>query len=89
MCHQMSAESLHEFVTELRVLARNCEFGNLEREQIATQLVVGCFNSDAKKQLLQKVELDLDAFVSLVHSVESCEHDMSLLDAATRSVSVH
>ncbi len=73
MHHQTSTELVHEFITELRVLAHDCEFGNLEKEQIATQLVVGCSNSDTKKQLLQKVELDLDAFVSLVHSVESSE----------------
>ncbi len=86
---QSAGETVHEYVTELRMLVRDCEFSMLKKEQIATQLVVGCLNCDAKKQLLQKAELDLDAFVSLVHLVESSEHDMSLLDAATRSVSVH
>ncbi len=46
---QTSGESVHDYVMELRVLARDCEFGMMEKELIATQLVVGCCNSDAKK----------------------------------------
>ncbi len=52
--------------------------------------MVGCFNSDAKKQLLQKAQLELDEFVALVHTVESSEQDLCLLqNTNTSSASVH
>ncbi len=51
---QSAGGTIHEYVTELRMLARDCEFGALEKEEIATQLVVGCLNSDAKKTITAK-----------------------------------
>ncbi len=76
---QHAGEMVHEFVTELRILAKDCAFGSMDKEMIATQLAVGCYNSDAKKQLLQKDNIDLDQYVTLVHSVEMSESEFSVL----------
>ncbi len=54
----------------------------MEKELIATQLVVGCCNVDTKKQLLQRAQVDLDAFVALVHAVETAEWNLSALQMA-------
>ncbi len=83
---QSAGETVHEFVTELWVLVRDCEFGALEKELIATQLAVGCFNTDAKKQLLQKADIELEAYVALVHAVETSESNLSALQVSS---SVH
>ncbi len=85
MQFQVSDEMVQEYVMELWMLARDCKLGTMEKEIIATQLVVGCFNADAKEQLLQKPQIDLDAFIALIHSVECSESDLSVLQGSVLS----
>lgn len=74
---QGSHESVADYLTDLRALSVDCRFGAQENEQLATQLAIGCYNADAKKELLRKKELDLDEFVTLVEAIESASTDLS------------
>ncbi len=59
----------------------------MEKELIAMEPVVGCCNVDARKQLLQRAQVDLDAFMALVHAVETAECDLSALQTASSKLS--
>ncbi len=55
------------------IFAHDCEFRTMEKELIAMQLVFGSCNANPKKQLLQRAQADLDAFVPVVHAVGAAE----------------
>ena len=85
--HKQNAhETISDYLTELRGLVVDCRYGAQENEQLATQIAIGCYNPDAQKQLLQRRELNLDEFVTLVQSVESATSDLSELSSSGAKV---
>ena len=58
--HQRSGESVDQYVTDLKALARNCEFRDLEEDLIKDQLVLGINSERVKERLLRENDLSLE-----------------------------
>ena len=50
---QDKVEQIDRYVTNLRLSAKNCSFGNLENELIRDRIVYGVNSDDVKQQLLR------------------------------------
>jgi hypothetical protein len=64
---QQPNESIDEFVTALRALSKNCEYGTITEELIRDRIVVGVNNTAVRAQLLQKPDL------TLAKALETCK----------------
>ena len=60
--HRWYQETLNasDYVTKIKGLANNCEFGDLRVSLARDQLVFGINNNDVRKHILQKGELTLE-----------------------------
>ena len=67
---QGSEESIDDFITALRTLARECKFGQLEDEAIRDQLVEGTNEMRVQERLLAEKDLKLDKAILIARSVE-------------------
>ena len=67
---QGSEESIDDFITALRTLARECKFGQLEDEAIRDQLVEGTNEMRVQERLLGEKDLKLDKAIRIARSVE-------------------
>ena len=67
---QGSQESIDDFITTLRTLARECKFGQLEDEAIRDQLVEGTNEMRVQERLLAEKDLKLDKAIQIARSVE-------------------
>ena len=63
---QKEDESVESFVTDLKFLAKSCEFQNLEESMVLTHLICGLRDSSLKASLLQEKNL------TLAKAVEMC-----------------
>ena len=62
---QASGETIDQYVTELRLIAKNCKFGNLENELIRDRIVCGTVSDDVRQRLLRVEDLTLDKALSI------------------------
>ncbi len=62
---QRNDETADQYVTELKLLAKNCEFGILESELIRDRVVYGIMSERVKERLLREQDLTLDRALEL------------------------
>ena len=62
---QGATEGIDAYVTELRKLARNCEFGELHDSIIRDRIVSGIRNNEVRKRLLREKDLNLERAVEM------------------------
>ena len=75
---QSTAESADHFITDLKLLSLDCEYGALRDEMIRDRLVVGVHSEEMKEKLLQESDLTLDTAV-IVKAIEgSKQHGKSI-----------
>ena len=55
---QGATEGINAYVTELRKLVRNCEFGELHDSMIYDRIVCGIRNNEVRKRLLREKDLN-------------------------------
>jgi len=67
-CVQGRQENIDQYMTELRLIAKNCSFGDLEEQLIRDQLVCGTYSKEVRQRLLRVEELSLDKAVSICHA---------------------
>ena len=69
--HMQSAnETIDAYVTELRLQAKNCEFGALCNELIRDRIVVGIRDDAVRSRLLREAELDLQKAIDIRRAAE-------------------
>ena len=66
---QGATEGIDVYVTELRKLARNCEFGELHDSIIRDRIVCGIRSNEVRKRLLREKDLSL----AMERAVEMCK----------------
>ncbi|KAL9977219.1 hypothetical protein ACROYT_G014598 [Oculina patagonica] len=71
---QGATEGIDAYVTELRKLARNCEFGELHDSIIRDRIVCGIRSIEVRKRLLREKDLNLDRAVEMCKSSEITEN---------------
>ena len=79
---QEENETLEQYVTSLRQMAKNCHFGPMEDRLIRDRIVAGISSDDLRRKLLEEVDLDLGK------CIEICKiHDSTLAQVKTMSTS--
>ncbi len=64
-------ESVDEYLTRLRSMATDCQFGDLRNDNIKLQLIEGCANERAQKELLAMEDPDLDRVLNFMQANET------------------
>ncbi len=75
---QGRSESINSFVTDLKNIARKCEFGDLGRDLIKDRIVCG-IQSDAVRKILRETGLTLEKALSICNSSELSEQQVKNL----------
>ncbi|KAH0807217.1 hypothetical protein GEV33_015568 [Tenebrio molitor] len=73
------AESVDEYVTQLKQLSENCEFGTLSDSLIKDGLVLGIKDKNVKDRLLRTKNLDLVKAVEICKAAEITNKQMEIL----------
>ena len=79
---QLSGETLDAFVTQLRTLARDCEFTNVDNE-IKAQMTQKCRSSKARR-CSSLDGITLKEVLDYGRAVETAEQEASLIEATTK-----
>lgn len=68
--NQEDGESIQMYVTVLRLLSKDCNFGTLQEELIKDRIVCGVGNATVRDRLLRCEDLDLDKAIKLCQAEE-------------------
>ena len=77
---QEGAETIDCYAAELRKLARNCNFGDLEDRMIRDRIVVGVKCEELRKKLLAERKLTLDLAMTIARSHETSEQQAQAMN---------
>jgi hypothetical protein len=69
---QRTGETLDQYATRLRKLARTCEFTDLNKE-LKFQIILGCVSSRLRRRALGESTLTLDQLLSHGRAMETAE----------------
>ena len=91
--NQKAGETIESYVSDLRIRAKSCNFGDLYQELIRDRLVCGINNDNMRKVLLRDSDLTLAKAISIcqIHEVTE-EHNKTLAcpqSYATKVDAVH
>ena len=67
---QVSTETIDEYCTALRTLAKSCEFGAIQDSFIKDRIVSGISKNDTREKLLREQNLTLDTCLSICRAAE-------------------
>ena len=68
---QTPTETTSEYITALRSLMSDCDFGGRENHHLAIRLVCGCYNKDTQRKLLACPTIDLDEVIRVMQADET------------------
>ena len=77
--NQHEGESIEDYVTELRQLAKDCEFGDLLDGLIKDRIVCGLIDNTARELLLREKKLTLEKSLEIVRASEQATQEMNKL----------
>ena len=86
---QKADESIDIYLTNLRELAKSCNFGTLEEEMIWDQIVGKCPSRTLKQKLLQQDYLNLAKTIKIARSAETAVQEARLLSQGTKENPIH
>ena len=73
ICVQKDNESIAQYVTRLRSLAKTCEFHNTD-DEIVDQIIEKCNSRKLRKRLLKEHELTLAKLCEIAAIIEAADH---------------
>ena len=79
-------KTIDAYVTELRLQAKNCEFGALCNQLIRDRIVVGIRDDALRSRSLREAELDLQKAVDICRAAEQTRSHMDALKNATSTI---
>ena len=77
--NQNAAESIADYVAELRRLATHCEFGEYLNDALRDRLVCGLCNNSIQKRLLSEANLTFAKAVEMAQGLEAAERNAKKL----------
>ena len=86
---QQPDESIASYLSELRKLAENCNYGGVLNDMLRDRLVCGVNDDKIQRLLLMEDTLTLDKAVKIATSQEAAERDVKVLQGATVDVQVN
>ena len=82
---QEPGESIDSFVTDLKILAKNCEFDHLHDGLIRDRIIIGCSDQKLSETLQTIADLTLDGAVIRARQNEAVQNQKHLLRASNPS----
>ena len=80
-------ETIDQYMTELRLIAKNCSFGNLEVQLVRDRLVCYMNSEEVHQRLLKVEELTLDKAISICRTHKETKKNAQYLnDSSTIEV---
>ncbi len=73
---QEEGQTIEQYVTQLRTLAENCEYGDLEESLIMDRLILGMRNEKLRERLLNKSDLTLQVALEEIKTYEATRKQM-------------
>ena len=80
---QGSSETVDTYVTDLRMKARSCEFGELKDSLIRDRIVCGIKSDTVRSRLLRDCDLTLQKAIEICRAAESTETQMKIMAEGT------
>ncbi|KAI8514804.1 hypothetical protein Bbelb_073950 [Branchiostoma belcheri] len=81
---QESHETVDQYCTRLRGLAKTCEFHNADRE-ILMHVILTCNNSKLRRRALQNKDIELDGLLKLARSLEIADKQALVIENTSKS----
>ncbi|GFN80779.1 polyprotein [Plakobranchus ocellatus] len=78
--NQTKTETFDQYVTDLKNLAKNCKFGNLQDELIRDKIVCGIANEKIKERLLREDKLTLDKAIDIFRAAEESQKHVKMFE---------
>ena len=83
---QGSGESIHDYVSALKQLSINCAFNNDLDDRLRDTFIFGLGNTETKKRLLAKPELNFATAVQQASAIEQANADASEINRDVKPV---
>ena len=83
---QATGETIDNYVTELKLQAKHCEFGSLTNELIRDRIVVGVKDDTVRSRLLRESALTLQKTVDICRAAEVSSSQISALKSSETSI---
>ncbi|KAK7933488.1 hypothetical protein WMY93_004384 [Mugilogobius chulae] len=80
---QQPGESFDVFLTDLKIKAQSCNFGDLKNSMIRDQIVFGTNEKKLREKLLRETELTLESAIRIVQANELAKQHALTLQGAT------
>ena len=77
--HQKQGETIESYITDVRIKARSCHFGDLTDELVCDRIVCGIRNDSIRKALLRDSELTLNKAITICRIYEMTEESNKAL----------
>nr|XP_054933835.1 uncharacterized protein LOC129387971 [Dermacentor andersoni] len=82
----LDGESVQEFITEIRRIVDNCNFGTMLDRMLRDRIVCGIISTALQKQLLTKKDLSVEEAEMMALSAEAADKDANKMAADTSAV---
>ena len=79
-CHQRDDQSLDEYATELRQLARNCNFNDVDGEMLS-QIIQHCRSNRLRRRALRENDKSLSDILTLGRSLELSDRQANTIES--------
>lgn len=79
---QQPGESFENFLTDLKIKAQSCNFGDLKNSMIRDQIVFGTNEKKLREKLLREAELTLESAIKICQSSELAKQHALTFQAA-------
>ena len=77
-------ENIDEYVTDLKIKARNCNFGDLQDEMIRDKIICGITSEQLRGRLLRQGDISLDKVLEICRSHEASEKQLKDLNSVKK-----
>ena len=86
---QHADEAIDDYVTDLRIKARDCNFGPLHDEMIRDRVICGIISEQLRSRLLRQGDVTLDKVLEICRSHETSESQLKEICKVTNELSVN
>lgn len=84
-CKQAEGEPFDKFLAKLRLLIKNCKFGEQESKLMRAQIALGIFSQGTQERLLRD-DTTLEKMVQYCRSIELADMNMKLIKEGSNSI---
>ena len=77
---QKEGESFEQFLTDIRLKCKSCNFGDISDSLIRDQIVIGILDFKVKERLLRETDLTLAKAIKICQAVETAQAQMKTFE---------